>query len=842
VTPLRLLCLVLAAWLWLGAGAARADGAITLGLQLEPPILDPTAGAAAAIDDVAFGTVFEGLVKLGPGGRVDPRLATGWRVSDDGLVWRFDLRRNVRFHDGAPFDAQAVKASLDRARADGSTNAERARLSVIREIVAVDPHTIELRLARRSSGLLQVLGWGDAAIVRPNGADAHATKPVGTGPFRFVGWRRGDSVTLERNPDWWGPTPSLERVTFRFIADPSAALAALNAGDIDGYGAFPAPESVARLRRDARFTVQIGPTEGETILALNQRSGPLADVRVRRALSHAIDRRAIIKGAMFGLGEPMGSHYPPQNPGYVDLTAAYPHDPARARTLLAEAGYEAGFDLTIKLPPLPYARRSGEVIASQLAQVGVRARLQEVEWAPWLDQVFGRNDFQATIVSHVEPADYEVYGRAGYYFGYDSAEMQSLLARIDDAQDERTRLALLGDVQRLIARDAVNVFLFQLPAIGVFNARVTDIWAPTPISAIDLTAADVVGGSRSDSADGGSGRVWLWVLAPLPALAIWLASRASPGYLVSRIGALALTLLAASVVVFGLVQLAPGDPARFMMGLSGDEAGLQALRAELGLDAPAWRRYLDWLAGALRGDFGVSYTYRVPVGGLIAERVAVSLPLTLYALLLSTTLAFAGGLWAAARPGGAVDTVIEASSRLGVAVPNFWFGMVLVLLFAGVLRWFSAGGFPGWEGGVGPALKALTLPALALALPQAAVLTRVLRSELLTASAADYVRTARAKGRSRDGALLHHALPNALVPVLTILGLQFSFLLAGAVIIENVFFLPGLGRLVFQAVTQRDLMVVQGVVMVLVFAVVATTFLVDLAYVAVDPRLRRGGS
>lgn len=833
--------LILFAWLAV-AGAVRAEGAITLGLQLEPPILDPSAGAAAAIDDVAFGTVFEGLVKLGPGGRVEPRLATAWALSPDGLTWRFTLRQGVRFHDGTPFDAAVVKFSLERARAERGANAERARLSVIREVVPLGPYAVELRLSRRASGLLQVLGWGDAVMVAPGSADNNALQPVGTGPFRFAGWRRGDRLTLARNTDWWGPAPPLERVTYRFIADPSAALAALAAGDLDGYPAFPAPESVAALRRDPRFTVRVGPTEGETILALNQRSGPLADVRVRRALAHAVDRRAIIDAAMSGLGTPIGSHYPPGAPGYVDLTGVYPHDPARARALLAEAGYPDGFALTIKLPPLPYARRSGEVVAAQLAAVGVRVRLRDVEWAPWLDQVFGRNDFEATIVSHVEPADYEIYGREAYYFGYASAELRALLGALDAAEAPARREALLGDVQRLIARDAVNVFLFQLPAIGVFRAGVTDIWAPTPVGSIDLATAKVGAGAGAGSAPAGSAAVWLAGLAPLVLLALWLASRSSPGYLAGRLTSLVLTLLAASGVVFVLVQVAPGDPARYMLGMSGDAASLGALREELGLNAPAWRRYLDWLAGALRGDFGLSYTYRVPVGGLIAERLAVSLPLTLYALVLSTAAAFTGGLWAAARPGGLAARAIGGLSQLGIAVPNFWFGMLLVLVFSGTLRWFGAGGFPGWEAGVGPALKALTLPALALALPQAAVLTRVLRAELLAAGAADYVRTARAKGLSRDGAQLRHALPNALIPVLTILGLQFSFLLAGAVIVETVFFLPGLGRLVFQAVTQRDLMVVQGVVLVLVAAVVVTSFLADLAYAAADPRLRRSGA
>ena len=241
----------------------------------------------------------------------------------------------------------------------------------------------------------------------------------------------------------------------------------------------------------------------------------------------------------------------------------------------------------------------------------------------------------------------------------------------------------------------------------------------------------------------------------------------------------------------------------------------------------------------LRGDFGVSYTYRVPVSELVAERLWVSLPLALYALALSTLIAFPVGIIAAARRNSAADVTIMGVTQIGIAVPNFWFAMLLVLLFSTMLRWFSAGGFPGWEAGIFPAMKALTLPAIALALPQASILARVMRSSLLDTLGEDFMRTARAKGLSRRQALWRHALRNALIPVLTILGLQFSFLLAGAIIIENVFFLPGLGRLVFQGIIQRDLIVVKSVIVLLVIAVVAVTFLVDLAYAAADPRLRR---
>ncbi|MGR3500778.1 ABC transporter permease [Pseudaestuariivita sp.] len=309
-------------------------------------------------------------------------------------------------------------------------------------------------------------------------------------------------------------------------------------------------------------------------------------------------------------------------------------------------------------------------------------------------------------------------------------------------------------------------------------------------------------------------------------------------YALKRLLSLLISLAVASVVIFLVIEVAPGDPASFMLGINAQPETLAALRAELGLDQGKLARYWTWVSGLVQGDFGTSYTYRSPVAEMIADRLWVSLPLALYALVLSTAIAFPVGIYAAARRGKAGDVAVMGATQLGVAIPNFWFAMILVLIFAINLRWFSAGGFPGWEAGLGAGIKALTLPAIALALPQAAILARVMRSSLLDRLGEDFMRTARAKGLSRRQALIRHGLRNALIPVLTIIGLQFSFLLAGAIIIEQVFFLPGLGRLVFQAISQRDLIVVESVVMLLVFAVIVVNFLVDLAYAAVDPRLR----
>jgi len=309
-------------------------------------------------------------------------------------------------------------------------------------------------------------------------------------------------------------------------------------------------------------------------------------------------------------------------------------------------------------------------------------------------------------------------------------------------------------------------------------------------------------------------------------------------YLFKRTLVLLATLIVASLVVFVTIEVVPGDPASYMLGLNAQEDTVAALRAELGLDKSRPERYWSWVSGLVTGDFGTSYTYRTPVADMVGDRLWVSLPLAIYALLLSTLIAFPAGVYAASRRGNLTDTSIMGLTQLGVAIPNFWFAMLLVLFFSIKLGWFSAGGFTGWDAGFWQAMKSLTLPAIALALPQASILTRVMRSSLLDVLNEDFIRTARAKGLSRRQALWKHALRNAMVPVLTIMGLQFSFLLAGAIIIENVFFLPGLGRLIFQSIASRDLIVVESVVMLLVLAVVLVTFMVDLAYAWVDPRLR----
>jgi peptide/nickel transport system substrate-binding protein len=852
--------------------SARAADRVTIGMQLEPPILDPSANPAAAISEILYGNVFEGLVQFAADGSAVPKLAASWEVSEDGLSYTFHLEHGVRFHDGSAFDAAVAKFSLDRAWGPESVNPQKSRLSKIRQVDIVDPFTLRIVLKQRSGGLLQSLAWGAFVMVSPQSAAANAVRPIGTGPFRFSEWRRGDSITLVRNADYWGKPAVLGEATFKFIGDPTAAYAALMAGDVDAFSNYPAPESFPQFAADPRFAVFVGTTEMETVLALNERVRPLDNLQVRRAISYALDRRALIDGAMFGYGTPIGSHFPPHNPDYVDLTGVYPHDVVKAKALLAAAGYPHGFSVTLKLPPPSYARRGGEIVAAELAQVGIRARIENLEWAQWIDQVFTRHEFDMSIVGHAEPMDYDIYARDDYYFGYSNPEFKALIAALDDTLDATRRRGLLQQIQRKLADDAVNGFLFQYPRLAVWNRHLRGIDFDNVLSVVDLSrahydrtgtagASTVVSDRPGVGTDPGVGAdrnaVNGSVAAERPrpihfaggvvsaaalVLCVLVARRFGGAYLAGRLAVLAATLLVATAIVFVVVQLVPGDPVRYMMGLQADPDSVAATRHQLGLDVAPLHRYFHWIGGLLHGDFGSSFTYRIPVGALIAERLQVSLPLALYALLLSVALAFPIGLVSAARRGRSSDVLLSGATQLGLAVPNFWLGMLLVMLFAVGLHWVSAGGFPGWDSGFLAGLKALTLPAIALAMPQAAILARVLRGALIDTLHEDFIRTARAKGAGEWQVLWSHALPNALIPVLTIVGMQFSFLLAGGVIIENVFFLPGLGRLVFQAIVQRDLIVVQSVVVILVFAVVTVTFLVDLSYVLINPRLRASGA
>ena len=433
---------------------AAMKNSVTLGMALEPPHLDPTAGAAAAIDEIVYANVFEGLTRINRNGAVKPALAESWSVSDDGKVYTFKLRTGVKYHDGTDFNADDVKFSLDRARGEKSTNAQKRLFKAITSVDIVDAATINVTLSSPAGNFLFNMGWGDAIIVGSESAENNKTTPIGTGPFKFSKWNKGSSIELVKNDAYWGEAKVLDKAVFRIIPDATAAVASLLAGDVDGFANFPATESIPQFEADPNFTVIVGSTEGETILSTNNKKKPFDDVRVRRAIAHAIDRKAIIDGAMFGLGTPIGTHFAPHHPAYVDNVNKYPLDIAKSKALLAEAGYPDGFKATLKLPPPTYARRGGEIVAASLRKVGIELEIIPVEWAQWLEQAFKGKDFDLTIVSHTEPQDIAIYANPDYYFQYDSKPFQDVIEKLNATVDTDARYELMRQAQNIVSEDA----------------------------------------------------------------------------------------------------------------------------------------------------------------------------------------------------------------------------------------------------------------------------------------------------------------------------------------------------------------------------------------------------
>ncbi len=473
------------------SGTVAAQESVSIGMRLEPaPGLDPTTGAAAAISQVTGYNILEGLTRLDEGGGVHPLLARSWDISADGTVYTFHLLEGVTYHDGTTFDSADVAAQFARNAAEDSTNKLKSVFESFTSVNAPDPHTVVITLPGPNALLPFYLAQPESVILDEGSHAQAATAPIGTGPYAFVRWTKGDSVDLQKSETYRdAASVAIGSVKFRFINDATAQVAALLAGDLDYMPNLSAPELFAQFEANDQFTALQGTTEGETILAMNNKRGALSDVRVRRALQHAIDREALILGAVSGYGTPIGSHFPPHHPAYVDLTAAYPYDPDRARALLAEAGYAEGLELSLHLPPPTYARRGGEVIAAMLKEVGVTANIENVEWPQWLDTVFGKKQFDLTIVAHVEPMDMgTIYSNPDYYFQYDSQEFRDIIAQFTAATDVESQTAHLQAAQRKLSEDAANGFLFEIAKLGVARKGLTGLWASWPAFINDVAA------------------------------------------------------------------------------------------------------------------------------------------------------------------------------------------------------------------------------------------------------------------------------------------------------------------------------------------------------------------
>ena len=467
--------------------AQNRKDAIVLGMTLEPTGLDPTTSAAVSISEVTLYNIYETLTKINENGSVTPLLAESWDVSPDLKTYTFRLRKGVKFQNGEPFNAQAVKFSFERAGSEKSTNKDKRTFANI-GVQVIDDYTVVLLTKEIDPDFPFALGQATAIIVEPKSAETNAAKPVGTGPYKLDAYNKGASLVLGKWVEYRNPGQAkIAKVTFRFISDAAAQAASLMAGDVD---VFPRAGTriVAQFKNNPQFQVILAGSRAKTILAINNAKKPLDDVRVRRAILAAIDRKAIIEGAADGFGTPIGSHYVPGAAGYVDTTAVNPFDVEKAKKLLADAGVKLPLELTLTLPPPPYARQGGEMIVAQLAKIGIVAKVQNVEWAQWLSGTYGAKNYDLSLISHVEPFDLGNYAKPDYYWGYQSKPFVALYDKIKNTSNAAERAKLLGDAQKMLAEDAANGFLYQPQFPTIAKKNVKGLWKELPIFANDLSA------------------------------------------------------------------------------------------------------------------------------------------------------------------------------------------------------------------------------------------------------------------------------------------------------------------------------------------------------------------
>ncbi len=459
---------------------------VNIGLTLEPDHLDPTAGAAGAIDDIVYHNIFEGLTRINEHAETVPLLAESWDISDDGLIYKFYLKENVRFHNNEVFNADDVIFSLNRARDDNSTNAQKVLFADIIDITKISDYEITITLQKADSAFPYKMAWGDAVMVDETSAETNKQSPIGTGAFKFSEWQKGQSITLIRNDDYHDDLVALEKATFMFFPDITAAFNAISTQIVDGFPNFQAAEQLERLGAQENLEIVIGSTEGETILAMNHKNLLLADKNMRLAVAHSLDKKAIIDGAMFGSAKPIYSHIPPHHQFYQDLSDVTPFDLEKAKAYLAKTNYQ-GEELQIDLPPPGYARRSGEIIAAQLRATGINIALNNVDWSGWLSNVFKGKNYDFTIISHSEPNDINIYARDDYYFSYQNPEFNGIIAQIQNSVNQKELEDLYKIAQEILANDAVNGFLFQLPKLGVWHTDLQGYWENSPTQAVDIT-------------------------------------------------------------------------------------------------------------------------------------------------------------------------------------------------------------------------------------------------------------------------------------------------------------------------------------------------------------------
>ncbi|HLR12662.1 MAG TPA: ABC transporter substrate-binding protein [Burkholderiaceae bacterium] len=464
--------------------ASAADSRVVIGVSLAPDSLDPTRTDAAIIGEITLGNILEGLTRVNENGTVEPLLATSWSEESDGLSVVFHLRDDVQFHDGAIMDANIVKKSIDRAIKLGKQNKlHETVFRNIADIVVHDSRTLSLKLRQPDPLLAYRLGTSPAVIVHPDSVDQLDQHPIGTGPYMFHSWQAEKSVELQRWPDYrHADNITIERAEFRFMPEPDVQAEAIRTGTVDMLFHMSL-QGIDGHNVDQKYQVLLGNTNSKVLIAINNRRAPLNDKRVRQALTHAVDRARFIKHAFGGRGTAIGSHFVPTDPGFINLTSLYPYSPDMAQNLLNEAGVELPLKLTLALPPPPYARMGGPVLAELLAESGIELTVQQLTWHEWLDNVFERADFDLSLIMHVEPFDYHIYTRPDYYFGYDSPEFRRQFQQHNETRNPVKQRELMKAMQRQLAADAVNIWLLTPEMASIAKKDLKGVWMDYPIFA-----------------------------------------------------------------------------------------------------------------------------------------------------------------------------------------------------------------------------------------------------------------------------------------------------------------------------------------------------------------------
>lgn len=457
-------------------GGGQDSERLTVALTGEPDNLDFTTTSGSAIPQALMGNVYEGLVKIGQDGGIEPLLATSWDLSDDRRTYTFHLREGVTFSNGSPFNADAVKFSIEQVQSDAWENGLKAKMDVVESVTAVDDTTVEVVLTKPSNAWLWDMGTLVGTMFTPDGADDLPASPIGTGPYTVQEWAKGDHLTLAARDGYWGEKPKTETVVLRYFSDAVATTNALSSGDVDVVQNLQAPELLQSFEANDEYRVIAGSSPGKVMLPMNNRVAPFDDPKVRQAVMYALDRKAIVDTAWAGYGTPAVAPVAETDPYHENLDDMYPHDVAKAKKLLAEAGHPDGIDITLTVPTRPYATSVSEIVVSQLAEAGIRATIETAEFpAVWLRDVFKNHDYEMSVILHTEARDVlTIYNDPDYYVGYDNSKIAPLAAEAD-AGSEQEYTDTMKQVVRIIEEDAASANLFMFPNIVVSRATVSGI-------------------------------------------------------------------------------------------------------------------------------------------------------------------------------------------------------------------------------------------------------------------------------------------------------------------------------------------------------------------------------